>query len=240
MKILDYAMARKLGIAFSGGALSLAEKAIAQKLGGGSGGSGGGTYTVTWKNYDGTVLEIDAEVPYGTVPTYNGADPTHTNPDYVWNGWSPAVGAITGDTTYTAQFKDNNIKYAKLLDRSIDVYTNGTLTKIGRNAFYVCYKLTKADFPAATSIDQYAFYNCSALTALILRSETLCTLTSTNAFNSSAIKNGTGYIYVPRALVDSYKADSKWAAVVVTNQFRALEDYTVDGTITGELDSTKI
>ena len=42
MKILDYAVARKLGIAFSGGAPSLTTKLIAQKLGGGSGGESGG------------------------------------------------------------------------------------------------------------------------------------------------------------------------------------------------------
>lgn len=40
------------------------------------------------------------------------------------------------------------------------------------------------------------------------------------------------------ALVDSYKAATNWSTYAT--QFRALEDYTVDGTITGELDSTKI
>lgn len=244
MKILDYAVAKKLGIAFSGGAHSLAEKAIAQKLGGGSGGSGGGTYTVTWKNYDGTVLEIDAEVPYGTVPTYNGADPTHTDPDYKWEGgWSPVVGAITGDTTYTAQFKDNSIKYIKLIDRSItEISSNATsigtyafqkcqymttadfraATSIGTYAFSSCQKLATADFWAATSINGYAFQYCSALKTLILRSETRCTL-GASVFTNTPIASGTGYIYVPRALVDSYKAASGWSTYA--NQFRAIEDY---------------
>lgn len=50
--------------------------------------------------------------------------------------------------------------------------------------------------------------------------------------------SGTGYIYVPRALVDTYKAATNWSTIA--DQFRALEDYTVDGTITGELDESKI
>ena len=78
----------------------------------------------------------------------------------------------------------------------------------------------------------------SAFTTLILRSETVATLPSTSAFSSTPIASGTGYIYVPRALVDSYKAASNWSTYA--NQFRALEDYTVDGTTTGALDESKI
>lgn len=66
------------------------------------------TYTVYWKNGS-TTLETDTNVPYGTVPTYNGSTPVYNGSgdaeDYEFSGWSPAVGAITGDTTYTAQFK---------------------------------------------------------------------------------------------------------------------------------------
>lgn len=59
-------------------------------------------YTVTWKNHDGTVLETDADVPYGTTPTYDGSTPTRSG--YQFSGWSPSVDSVTGDATYTAQF----------------------------------------------------------------------------------------------------------------------------------------
>ena len=111
-------------------------------------------------------------------------------------------------------------------------------TSIGNQAFSSCSKLTTAVFQAATSIAGEAFGNCSKLTALILCSETMVTLSSTSALNGTPIKSGTGYIYVPRALVDSYKAESNWSTFAA--QFRALEDYTVDGTITGALDESKI
>ena len=58
------------------------------------------TYTVTWKNADGTVLETDTNVPYGTTPTYDGATPTQDGETST--GWTPQVGPITGNTVYTA------------------------------------------------------------------------------------------------------------------------------------------
>lgn len=45
------------------------------------------------------------------------------------------------------------------------------------------------------------------------------------------IGNGSGYIYVPRALIEDYKVATNWSAYA--DQFRPLEDYTLDGTVTG-------
>ena len=119
------------------------------------------------------------------------------------------------------------------------VYIDDGIDEIGQYAFSSCSNLTSVDFQAATSIGGNAFYNCSNLTSLILRkSDSICTLANTNAFNITPIKSGTGYIYVPRALMDTYKAASNWSTYAA--QFRALEDYTVDGTITGDLDQSKI
>jgi hypothetical protein len=65
------------------------------------------TYTVTWKNYDGSVLETDTGVVHGTTPTYNGATPQKAEDEnftYTFDGWSPALEAVTGDVEYVAQF----------------------------------------------------------------------------------------------------------------------------------------
>lgn len=120
----------------------------------------------------------------------------------------------------------------------------------GYAAFQNCRKLESADFSSLTNIASQLFYNCYSLKSVVLRSETVCTLANTNAFQNcyhilgtvNATYNPTGakdgYFYVPRALVDSYKAMTNW--VTYATQFRALEDYTVDGTITGALDPNKI
>lgn len=105
--------------------------------------------------------------------------------------------------------------------------------------FMNCTMLATVDLPCCTYLGGNVFAGCSALTALILRSTSVCSLANTNnAIANTPIAKGTGYVYVPRALVDSYKVATNWSTYAT--QFRALEDYTVDGTITGELDETKI
>lgn len=72
------------------------------------------SYTVTWKNDDGTVMETDENVSYGTTPEYNGETPTKSGTDqysYAFKGWSPAVSTVTGDVTYTAEYTENTNSY---------------------------------------------------------------------------------------------------------------------------------
>ena len=80
-------------------------------------------------------------------------------------------------------------------------------TSIGEWAFSSCSDLTSVSFPKATSINKYAFNSCSALTTLYIGTEsnTVCTLSNTNAIPSSVTD-----IYVPKALVNSYKTASVW------------------------------
>lgn len=111
--------------------------------------------------------------------------------------------------------------------------------KIGSQTFRDCTALKKADFSALTSMGYSPFSGCSNLTALIMRNTTqVCTAVSSTIFSDNPIASGAGYIYVPSALIEDYKVATNWSTYAA--QFRALEDYTVDGTVTGELDETKI
>ena len=88
-------------------------------------------YTVTWKNYDGSNLEVDENVEYGATPTYDGTDPTKPSSNtevFSFIGWSPAVSSVIGDVSYTAQFSTSTRLYQiKWVDGNGDVLKTDNL-----------------------------------------------------------------------------------------------------------------
>ncbi|MCR5184568.1 MAG: hypothetical protein K6C32_00585 [Bacilli bacterium] len=70
------------------------------------------TFTITWKNYDGTVLETDNEVKKGAMPSYDGATPVKNSDAsnlYYHTGWDPEVVEVKKDMVYTAQFASKSL-----------------------------------------------------------------------------------------------------------------------------------
>ena len=91
--------------------------------------------------------------------------------------------------------------------------------------FAYCTSLTTVDLPKVTSIAFGAFAYSTALTTLLLRNSVVCTLSNaTYTFKDTPIANGTGYVYVPDALVDSYKSATNWSTYA--SQIKPLSEYT--------------
>ena len=83
--------------------------------------------------------------------------------------------------------------------------------------------LAKAVFgTSCSSLPAQCFNGCSKLATLVLPYNGVATI-GTDALKSTVIANGTGYVYVPSAQVDNYKANTSWATYA--DQIRAIEDY---------------
>jgi len=65
------------------------------------------TYTITWKDDDGTILQLDENIEYGVIPSYNGDDPSksaNVQYTYYFTGWTPKIDIVKADATYTATY----------------------------------------------------------------------------------------------------------------------------------------
>lgn len=139
------------------------------------------------------------------------------------------------------EFKDDNIielrPFAFYNCSSLVEVVCPNLKTMGNDAFGYCTALKKVDCSVTKFGGDIFRRGCSALKMVILRDpETVATLSNKEAFHTLASTEG--YIYVPRALLSEYQAATNWSAHA--SRFRALEDYTVDGTVSGDLDETKI
>lgn len=82
--------------------------------------------------------------------------------------------------------------------------------------------IQKIDFLSVNNIESRAFIYARQLDTLILRNSNVCVLKNIDAFDSTKIAAGTGYIYVPDNLVDSYKIATNW--VTFANQIKPISE----------------
>ena len=118
---------------------------------------------------------------------------------------------------------------------SLDKLPN-SLTELGNNVFSECYLVAIKEIPSGiTAIPNSAFYKCNKITELtaygdltsigsssfgyinnfsklVLPNVTGVPTITTTSFNSTPIASGTGYIYVPDTLVDSFKSATNWSS----------------------------
>lgn len=113
---------------------------------------------------------------------------------------------------------------------SLETVTFTELGYIYGRSFAVCSNLKYLDmlgYVPGDSLGGFIYgeaFEASALSTFIIRSSLgVCALMNTSAFSHTPIANGTGYIYVPAALVEQYKAAENWSTYA--DQIRAIEDY---------------
>ena len=138
--------------------------------------------TATFKDYDGTVLSTQT-VNIGTAPTAP-ANPIRTG--YTFTGWSPSIGAITKDTTYTAQYSVNSYTVSASSSPAAGGTTTASATKVNHGS-------TVTFTAAANTANNYSFTNWQLTGAYTITSGSLASTSITIAptSNVTAVANYT-------------------------------------------------
>ena len=166
-------------------------------------------------------------------------------------GNTQGVGAFSGWT---------NLKTAKI----INTYCNGWT---GESAFNGCSNLERVELVGRTDKESgmpyYGFRNCPKMKELVLRRfngydgtsylssqnfrllaierNSVPYLSAGTALDNTAFKTGGGVFLINASQVENCKTATNWSAVYAYgNRFLPLEDYTVDGTTSGEIDWDKV
>ena len=88
------------------------------------------SYTITFLNWDGSVLQ-SSDWNYGETPSYNGATdpvrPADAENTYVFTGWNEPIVSVTGEKTYTAVYSNTTNSYTITLAAG----EGGTVTGAG-------------------------------------------------------------------------------------------------------------
>jgi len=169
------------------------------------------SYTITWNNDDGTTLEVDKNVIYGSMPTYDGVTPTKDDNEegyYTLSGWSPSISKVTGNKTYVAQYSfyayddflnytlnDDETSYSVELKadaspiklKIADVHLGKPVISIPNKAFEQCFSLTSIIIPdSVKNMGAFIFHNCISLISIIMPAN-ISSIEMSTFFNCSSL-----------------------------------------------------
>ena len=118
----------------------------------------------------------------------------------------------TSKATSFYQMFHGNIKNTSINVSSFDTSKATNMSYM----FYNCAILEKLDISNFVTSDllitnAYMFQYCTNLKTLIINNPNLFKITNVNAFSNSLIASGTGYVYVPDNMVETYKTATNWS-----------------------------
>ena len=93
---------------------------------------------------------------------------------------------------------------------------------IGSNGIRQTTKLERLDFDRLESIGNLGLAYTDSMEVLIIRTPKMC-VANGDPLKAGAIHERNGYIYVPKSLIEEYKAATNWS--LYADKFRAIEDY---------------
>lgn len=139
------------------------------------------------------------------------------NPDEYMSGFfNDTIETFSNDyITYTHSYcicNKANLKKIKL----------GGLTTLSGYAISSCSALHTIDFEKLTKMNGVSLNGLTALHTFIIRTPSVCSLANASSFARTKIEEGTGYIYVPDNLIDSYKSATNWSTYA--NQIKGLSE----------------
>ena len=114
-------------------------------------------------------------------------------------------------TTFYQMFYGNN----EITSINVSSFDTSKATNLSY-MFYNCSILEKLDISNFVTSDllitnSNMFQYCTNLKTLIINNPNLFKITNVNAFSNSLIASGTGYVYVPDNMVETYKSATNWS-----------------------------
>lgn len=145
-----------------------------------------------------------------------------TNMEYMFYYCTSLTSTPRIDTSSVTKmnYMFQNCDVLKIIDIT---YLNGASTASLASYCYSLKAFVIRSFGESYTLASNTFYNCYHMLG-----------TTHYFYNPNGLKDG--YIYVPRNMIETLSQSTNWSTFA--DQIRALEDYTLDGTTTGELNLT--